>query len=44
MKMSKRKYAKKVKGHGQRILKVCFAPCRCFSVGKRSKLKFKEVS
>lgn len=48
MRMPKRKYARKgkgaVRGAVHRALKVCFQPCRCFTVGKRKKIKVGEVS
>ncbi len=44
MRMPKRKNMKGTKGHSHKRFKVCFSPCRCFSVGKKTKFKFKEVS
>ena len=40
MRMPKRKDLKKHKTTGQRTLRVYFQPCKCFSVGKKSKFKF----
>ncbi len=39
MKLPRRKYAKKGKSSIVKMVKVCFAPCRCFSAGKKHKLK-----